>query len=567
MIFNMLLITFIPFLLGSLGYYYYMKEKITQDHKQKAQEILISSSELINAEINKYIVRSKSIVANRHVASGIRAFFEWDPEEVVNFQSRMAELTGDLYYSFDKENFSTFNFYIKDESIPESWYVNNISKINDELLADRILKSPSDAIIWRERVKQDYYGRKYLTFYRNMTNIINRYVILEVNIPYENIERYMNTIKIIDNVIIVHRDSFGNILDINYRTNNNFNMDPLIKHDYSSYISLSKQLIDNSGSIQVLIPKMYLKKEYFSVMKQTFALSIILIVLFAVASIFTSFKITNTLEKFINNIKDREDIVSLGEADFDLKDLKIDEGDYGDEVIVIKKKFLDLLKLINKTYRDLMQKEAQNNMLEIELLQSRINPHLLYNSLSVIRWKALKQNDKSLVELIDSLTRYYRAALNKGSNLIPVKNEINMVKDYINIVNFSYNYEHQLIASIETDLCDVPVLKHLLQPIVENAVVHGLAPLKKNGKIIINVYRNEDKIIIEVKDDGAGIARDRIEKIQNMTYESQHGGYGIKNTIKRIKYYYGEECGVYFESEGENCGTLVKVVIKNLQRT
>ena len=151
MIANMLLIIFIPFLLGSIAYYYYMKEKITQEHKQKAQEILISSSELINAEINKYIARSKSIVANKHVASGIRAFFEWDPEEVVNFQSRMADLTGDLYYSFDKENFSTFNFYIKDENIPESCYIANINKLNDENLIEKILKSQSDAIIWRKK--------------------------------------------------------------------------------------------------------------------------------------------------------------------------------------------------------------------------------------------------------------------------------------------------------------------------------------------------------------------------------------------------------------------------------
>ena len=566
MIANMLLIIFIPFLLGSIAYYYYMKEKITQEHKQKAQEILISSSELINAEINKYITRSKSIVANKHVASGIRAFFEWDPEEVVNFQSRMADLTGDLYYSFDKENFSTFNFYIKDENIPESWYIANINKLNDENLIEKILKSQSDAIIWRENVKQDYYGRKYITFYRNMTNIINKYVILEVNIPYENIERYINTIKIIDNVIIVHRDSFGNILDINYKNDSKYNFGEVINQDYSSFIALKKGLIENSGSMQVLIPKAYLKKEYLGSMKQTFGMFIILMALFAVASISTTFRITNSLEKFINNIKDREDLLSLVEADFEMKEITMDQIDYGDEVVVIKKKFIGLLKLINQTYRELIQKETQNSMLELELLQSRINPHLLYNSHSVIRWKALKLNDKSIVDLIDSLTRYYRVALNKGNNLIPMRSELNMLRDYINIVNMSYNYEHKLKSNIEDDLLDVPVLKHLLQPIVENAVVHGLAPLKKNGEISINAYKIEDKIAIEVKDNGMGIPKDKIEKIQNISYESAYGGYGIKNTIKRIKYYYGEDCGVYFESEGENCGTLVKVVIKHMSQ-
>jgi len=215
---------------------------------------------------------------------------------------------------------------------------------------------------------------------------------------------------------------------------------------------------------------------------------------------------------------------------------------------------------MNEAYKSLLKLENQNNLLQIDLLQSRINPHLLYNSLTVIKIFAMRQKDEKTVEIVDSMTNYYRVALNNGEDLIEVNKEINMVTEYLNIIKFTYAHDYKLNIIVDKDLCDKYILMHLLQPIVENSVLHALNGFREDGEIIITGYEKGEYIIFEVKDNGCGMGIETIDKLLDCSYKAKRGGYGVKNLIKRIKLYYGADCGLEINScEGKGTCTIVKI--------
>lgn len=204
--------------------------------------------------------------------------------------------------------------------------------------------------------------------------------------------------------------------------------------------------------------------------------------------------------------------------------------------------------------------EAKNA--ELIALQAQINPHFLYNTLDLINWTAINNNVPEIAAIVKSLSRFYKLSLSKGANIIPIKDELEHVKLYIDLQNKRFNNKISFFMEVEDAVYEYLTLKTILQPIVENSIIHGILKKKeKKGLIKLTCYLREGCVIFKIADDGIGMSHEKVMQILSKSgndYPST--GYGIKNINERIKLYYGENYGISFEST-VNKGTVATIQI------
>jgi two-component system sensor histidine kinase YesM len=225
-----------------------------------------------------------------------------------------------------------------------------------------------------------------------------------------------------------------------------------------------------------------------------------------------------------------------------------------------------------KDLLDAKIKEHENlKKAELRALQAQINPHFLYNTLDAIIWMAETRKIDNVVELVHKLSCFFRITLSEGKDWITVRDEIEHVVSYLAIQKMRYRDILDYRIDVPDSMHDGQVLKLTLQPLVENALYHGIKNKRRGGTIVVRGRQIEgDLLQISIEDDGIGMTRERLGEIRalldadagdEVTGES---GYGISNVNQRIKLYYGQAYGLTIESEYMQ-GTTVSVVIP-LQR-
>jgi two-component system, sensor histidine kinase YesM len=213
-------------------------------------------------------------------------------------------------------------------------------------------------------------------------------------------------------------------------------------------------------------------------------------------------------------------------------------------------------------------KEQENlQKAELKALQAQINPHFLYNTLDTIVWMAETNKTDQVIEIVRALSSFFRIALSKGKDWIPIRQEIEHVRSYLLIQKIRYRDILDYEIDVDENILDGTILKLTLQPLTENALYHGIKNKRSGGKIWVRARKKDDnQVLLEVQDNGVGFTPYRLAKIRERlndeSYEiSQTGeGFGLANVNKRIKLYYGKQYGLSFESEYLE-GTRVTVTI------
>lgn len=244
---------------------------------------------------------------------------------------------------------------------------------------------------------------------------------------------------------------------------------------------------------------------------------------------------------------------------------RIEQGDFdsvitvrgNDEIDQLSRAINQMTAQLNLLINELYKKEIAQRDAELYALQSQINPHFLYNALSVISSLAIRKGDGEISGIINHLSAFYRTSLNKGKRYITIENELEITRHYIAIQHM--RFRNQFLESYEIDeqLYPCRTLKLVLQPFIENAINHAICEKANPLHIIIRLYRIEEKIFFEVEDDGMGIPADKIEKLDSKEPEA---GFGIYNVNERIRLAYGNSYGVSIESKSGE-GTKVQICI------
>jgi two-component system sensor histidine kinase YesM len=200
----------------------------------------------------------------------------------------------------------------------------------------------------------------------------------------------------------------------------------------------------------------------------------------------------------------------------------------------------------------------QENLKKAELraLQAQINPHFLYNTLDTIVWMAESKKNRQVIEIVRSLSRFFRIALSKGMDWIPIRQEIEHVRSYLEIQKIRYRDILDYRIEVDEDILDGTILKLTLQPLAENALYHGIKNKRNGGTIIVRAKQGENnRATLEVEDDGVGFTPYKLSKIRTALdgdfndVTSKGSGFGLENVNKRIKLYYGKEYSLSIDSQ------------------
>ncbi|MCD9023857.1 sensor histidine kinase [Cohnella silvisoli] len=544
---NLIIFTSIPIILISIFFCFYTYQKYKGEYLDTIGIQLNESKNLIDEILVKYIDKSSYIITNQKLIKNLQKNYGNDLEQMIYFFEDTDAMIGEPYYEDIK---SPFIIHAANETLYDGKFVDKLTNIPSNDSIEEAKNSPATDIIWKSdlTVKDN---QSYLTFYRNIVDFKTSIGILEVNIPYNVVALKMDTIGVPDTGLILSANKDGNILHLNNQTRLEIpNLKSITPKDY---LIVSDSLKDGNQII-VAIPKMEVNKKTFRTIMLVVGFFLIYIFVMLLASKTTAHRITGNLESFINKIK-RNDQLLLNEELIQISGT--------DDVSIIKLKLKELVSRLNEIHKEVVAVKLEKSSLEIELLQSRINPHLLYNSLSVINWTALRNKDGKTVEIIDAMTKYYRIALSKGNSVISVASELEMIKEYVKINVLAHSVDYLLVLDIEEEILGFYTSKHLIQPIVENAILHGLNGKRENAIVMIKGYRDLRDIVFEISDNGRGMRPESVNDIMNLNFTASLGGYGIKNVIKRIQAYYGYNDGIAIESEVGK-GTKVTIRIEAL---
>lgn len=220
-----------------------------------------------------------------------------------------------------------------------------------------------------------------------------------------------------------------------------------------------------------------------------------------------------------------------------------------DEVSVLYESFNKMIRHINDLFAKVRMANNAEKEAELKALQAQINPHFIYNILDSINWLAVKHKAYDIQQMVLDLATMLRFSLNNGQNIIFVKDELEQVRSYIKLQQIRYPNMFKVTYNIDERILSFRIIKLLLQPLVENAIVHGFDQIDYCGIILIDGFLKKDNIILRISNNGNMVDLEKIQKYLNYTPDEQVSSYGLKNVNDRLKNLYGDEYGIKFSIE------------------
>lgn len=262
----------------------------------------------------------------------------------------------------------------------------------------------------------------------------------------------------------------------------------------------------------------------------------------AIAFVCIEHSMDRVLKQRLERVKTGIEIIGRGDLSYRIPSAGSDE--IGKIVDYLNDMTSQLELDIEESYKkELLVKEA-----ELDLMQEQINSHFLYNSLSMIAAMDVNAGNEKGADMIRCLSEFYRISLNKGKKLLTVREEIELTKNYLKIQNARFGEIATMECNVAQDVLELYTLKLLLQPIVENAIYHGRENEADHLKLEVSVYSSRERVVFDIFDDGKGMAPEQLYEVSDSIIKGGRG-YGLHNVNTRIRNYYGEDYGIYIESE------------------
>jgi two-component system sensor histidine kinase YesM len=479
---------------------------------------------------------------------------------IISFNDYLQSIAGAV--KADMSNDSVIIYSLSEDTLNGDYlrrfdYMGSFEPDGGIQLRQDILATDSGSILWRLATLKGQgpsENRTFIYLYKKLASFRGPLAVTEIRIPFSSIRRYFD-VELPEDTSIMFESSIGGgwfpIAGLKTEGEANADAAATSSHQYE----IRNTLKSGIGKIVMKIPRSLVFRELKSYLIGAVAMLIgVMVILFLMVEV-VSFYLTRKLEVLFRRMNTTVDNLLHNE------NLQFSTTD--DEFSRMGNVFHELIVRVRDYYQRINAFETERTVLETQLLQERINPHFLYNTLSTMRWIS---GDEHIRGVIDSMVRYYRIALNKGSSIITIDQEMEMMNEYLKLQKFAYGIDFEFTIRIEEGLGGTPMLKHLLQPVVENAVLHGINGRETGGSIDIRVERKanpdmpSDEIWIRISDNGDGIDPGKLGSILRGESDSMYGGYGMINTRKRIEVYYGKPYDIDVESKSGN-GTTVTLRI------
>lgn len=272
-----------------------------------------------------------------------------------------------------------------------------------------------------------------------------------------------------------------------------------------------------------------------------------------------SFRLTDGIIHPVNIMLDKVKKVGRGKFDMIPIEAEIEEIEELDEGIN------KMARKISALLENVRQEKEMQHLTELQLIQAQVNPHFLYNTLDTIVWLIEGGMTDDAVEMISSLSIFFRTSLSKGNDIIPLSEEERHTLSYLEIQQYRYRDILEFEINIPKELSGIPIPKLSIQPLAENALYHGIKNRRGKGKILIEGREEEDALVLTVSDNGQGMTPERLHEVQEAIRTGERAGFGLAAVAERIALYYGPGYGMKIFSE-EGKGTTVEIRLgKNIQ--
>ena len=284
--------------------------------------------------------------------------------------------------------------------------------------------------------------------------------------------------------------------------------------------------------------------------------AIVLVIISLFFSRFMARSITLPIQKLRDSMK------KVQEGDFSVSDVVVDSKN---EIGSLTKSFDVMTHKIQELMEQNVHEQEEKRKSELKALQSQINPHFLYNTLDSIIWMAEGKKNEEVVLMTASLARLLRQSISNEDEVVPIANEVEYARGYLTIQKMRYKDKLEFQIDVDSSILHIPLIKLVLQPIIENAIYHGLKYKESKGLLIVKGFMKDGNAVLQVIDDGVGMDEETLAHIYDRHKVNYHSnGVGVYNVQKRLKLYYGDDYGITYESE-KGKGTTATITIPGRQ--
>lgn len=314
-----------------------------------------------------------------------------------------------------------------------------------------------------------------------------------------------------------------------------------------------KKINELDLTILSFTPMMDINGELYYYKNIVLSIIIICVIVALYLAFLLSYSISNPIQHLVLSMAKASD------GNFDVKFSYTRNDEFKILVDSYKKMINKIENLIQKLYiSELEKKDA-----ELQALQAQINPHFLYNTLDSVNWLAMKHKVPDISTMVKSLSNFFRFSLSKGQSIITLRDEIIHIESYLTIQKIRFHDKLNYTINFSPELLDFITVKLILQPLVENAIIHGIEKIEGAGLITISAIKKENTMEISVSDNGMGTNADNLNEMM-LSQNSQTKNFGIKNVNNRIKKYFGTVYGLTFSSN-EDSGLTVTIKLPTLK--
>lgn len=302
--------------------------------------------------------------------------------------------------------------------------------------------------------------------------------------------------------------------------------------------------------IVAISPMSDITADYYEM--KIFAIFIMFFAIFTLISInmFVSSRIANPIKALEKSVKQFENgIVNLNISE---------SGSY--EIQHLGKAIRSMINEMNILMDNVMKEQEEKRKSELNALQAQINPHFLYNTLDSIIWMIENENYDGAIVMVTALARFFRISLSKGKNVITVRDELEHARNYLTIQNIRYKNKFTYDIKSEEETLNLTSIKLIIQPLIENAIYHGMEYMSGDGDILVKSYIKNSELYIDIIDNGLGMPQEVADKLLTNESNSQKkgSGIGLRNVHERIQLYFGKDYGLQIYSEPDE-GTTIRV--------
>ena len=530
--------------------------------KKNSREFVNETAKIISRDITKNLNQYDEISSSIAFDENLSSLLSGEINDY-NYFIKSNKVKQKLYYftQNSKDIKSIFIYPINRSAVIRSnsnIIYNDMNYIDDEYF--KSLASNAETKLWSTNAVAGYdpEGGNYLYFLRAIPNFGTSNGLIQMQIREKSIfDIYKDssfgkdsTIFIIDEngYVVSHPDKkkISTRIETSQIEKINQNSGSFTTEiDGKNYMIVYNAIASSKWTLIATIPMDYIQSNNQWLLNTNLIIIMISFIFVILISVWVSSKIASPLERVGKAMK------QLEKGDFEVRL----DYDSNNEMGKIYKRYNAMAAEIKNLMEVIRKEEKKKKDAYIKVLQAQIKPHFLYNTLFTIKCLASIKKQSQIEELLDSLIKLLMASISKGGEFVSVYEEIDYIKNFALIQKYRFEDKFKVIFDINSEIQDCIVPKLILQPIIENSIVHGMDGEISFIEVKIEGRVEGDDIVFRIRDNGKGIDADKIN-IMLQTSESNNkngfNGMGIKNVNERIKLYFGEQYGLYYLSNIEN---------------